>query len=142
MSKVVVVIDDDRVTEDTFIEVDKIEDAVELLLSSIDKDHSARMRAWVKGNIDLMIPYSGKQFGWDKADGKLVPNWKEQHAILMMQGLREQGWNYSRIARQLTKMGIRAANGGGWTGGSVKRIIAREIHRKIHDYEKPDWWIE
>ena len=134
------IIDDDRITDNTLIIADSIEDGAKSLLQSIGRDHSSRMRVWVKKNIDLMIPYTGKQYGWDDVDGKLVPNWEEQRVICMMKGLREQGHSYAKIARTLDDLGFTGAQGGKWQGHAVKRTINRLIHDNIDDFEKPNWW--
>ncbi len=67
------------------------------------------------------------RFGFDlAADGKtLIPNEREQEAIVLMTQLRSTGHTLRGIAAELSERGVPTKEGGPWTHTAVSRILRR-----------------
>lgn len=65
-------------------------------------------------------------YGWTLADdgNTLIENQKEQEAIRLIKELRERGYNYSAVCRELTERGYQPI-GKQWHAQSVKNILKR-----------------
>jgi site-specific DNA recombinase len=69
----------------------------------------------------------GVPFGMEiSSDGKtLVPNDKEQSAIVYAVNKRKLGWSYSHIGENLKYLGYPPRTGIGWTSQAIKRLIQK-----------------
>ena len=142
MSKKVIIlhINDAKVDLPTEIETDTIYEAAQVLLKLIGEDQQSRMKRWAEKKLKNLETYTGRQYGWESKDGKLFPNWEEQHCIAMMKALSKQGTSYNEIARILNQMGKTTVKGSQFKSCTIGRIISREIHDKIDQFDKPQGW--
>ena len=124
----------------TKIEADTIYEAAQILLKIIGEDHQSRMRRWSERKIESLETYTGRQYGWESRNGKLYPNWDEQHCIVMMKALHKQGTSYNEISRLLNKMGKTTTKGSPFRASTIGRIISRDIHDRIDQFDKPEGW--
>lgn len=60
------------------------------------------------------------------ADGLLLPIEEEQQVIATILDLREQGFGYLRIAKQLNREGVPAKKGGKWYPKTVRGVLQRQ----------------
>ena len=131
---------DTKYTLPTKIEADTIYEAAQVLLKIIGEDHKSRMKRWHDKKRENLETYTGRQYGWESEDGKMFPHWEEQHCIIMMKALSKQGTSYNEIARILNQMGKTTVKGGKFKSCTIGRIISREIHDKIDQFDKPKGW--
>tara|TARA_B100001250_G_scaffold402928_1_gene416711 strand:+ start:2817 stop:3248 length:432 start_codon:yes stop_codon:yes gene_type:complete len=124
----------------TKIEADTIYEAAQILLKIIGEDHQSRMKRWSERKMESLETYTGRQYGWESKNGKLYPNWEEQHCILMMKALHKNGTSFNEIARLLNEMGKTTTKGRPFRSSTIGRIINRDIHDKIHQFDKPKGW--
>ena len=124
----------------TKIEADTIYEAAQVLLKIIGEDHKSRMNRWHERKQENLETYTGRQYGWESKDGKMFPNWEEQHCILMMKALSKQGTSYHEIARILNQMGKTTVKGSKFKSCTIGRIVSRKIHDKIDQFDKPKGW--
>ncbi|MCA8934970.1 MAG: recombinase family protein [Planctomycetes bacterium] len=59
-------------------------------------------------------------------DGLLVPVEDEQRIVDRILGLREQGYGYLRIAKQLNRDGVPAKKGGKWYPKTIRGVLQRQ----------------
>jgi DNA invertase Pin-like site-specific DNA recombinase len=62
-------------------------------------------------------------FGWNVADGQLVPDATEQETLARARELRTSGMGYASIAKTLTAEGWRTKRGGAWAAMSVRSVL-------------------
>ena len=62
-------------------------------------------------------------YGFDAHNGKLTPNLAERVVIDKIHVLRDRGYNYSRIARELNALGYKTKTGRTWYPQTVKNVI-------------------
>lgn len=89
-------------------------------------DRTKAALAWKKSQGEKT---GGKApFGYKtQADGKtLTPDLQEQRIIRQILQFREQGMNYSRIARRLNELGHRTKTGKNWFPQTVKNVILQD----------------
>lgn len=67
-------------------------------------------------------------FGFDRQDGRLVPNPAEQGVIQDMQTQRQDGWSLRRIAEYLNAQGITTKQGRKWFAMTVKDVLDNPLH--------------
>jgi site-specific DNA recombinase len=67
--------------------------------------------------------YGNVPFGFDRDDGRLVPNDWEQAIILRMRAQRASGTSLGKIADQLNAEGVKPKRGVKWYPSSVKWVI-------------------
>jgi DNA invertase Pin-like site-specific DNA recombinase len=65
------------------------------------------------------------RFGFDLGDdGKtLIPNKREQEAIILMRELRSDGWTLREIADELDRLEIRTKDGKPWAHSSINYVL-------------------
>jgi len=124
----------------TKIEADTIYEAAQILLKLIGEDHQSRMKRWSDKKLKNLETYTGRQYGWESKDGKMIPNWDEQHCILMMKALSKHGTSYNEIARILNQMGKTTVKGSQFRSSTIGKIISRKIHDKLGQFNKPQGW--
>ena len=73
-----------------------------------------------QGRVYGQVPY-----GFRREGDCLCPDETEEEAIQLILRLREQGWNYSKIARELNGLGYRSKCNGQFYPQTVKDIIAQ-----------------
>jgi site-specific DNA recombinase len=56
--------------------------------------------------------------------GKLLANEAEQKVIQTVLDLRDKGFNYSRISRELNRLGFKTKKGNQWHPQTVKNVIS------------------
>jgi site-specific DNA recombinase len=71
-----------------------------------------------QGRIYGQVPYGFKREG-----DNLCLDEAEEEAVKLILELRNEGWNYSRIARELNGLGYKTKCGGGYFPQTVKNII-------------------
>lgn len=88
---------------------------------------SEKVSAWARHKRERGEKTGGLvPFGWDVAEGVLVPNPKEQEVVERMLHLRDQGSSYIAIAHLLMRDGVPTKRGLRWWGHKqVARIVAR-----------------
>lgn len=67
--------------------------------------------------------FSKTPYGYRREGDCLLPDEAEEAVILLILDLRAQGWNYSRIARELNALGYRTKCKGQYFPQTVKNII-------------------
>ena len=88
-----------------------------------------------------MRAFPGPIYGWDKKDGKLRPNWKEQKHIDYMRWLYYQDkWSASAIAKRLNKDKVKGKRGGKWTSATIMRTINNSFHKNRDKFDRPKTW--
>jgi site-specific DNA recombinase len=68
--------------------------------------------------------YGHVPFGFKRFKGKLLAHEAEQKIIQTVLGLRQKGFNYSRISRELNRLGIETKKGNQWFPQTVKNVVA------------------
>jgi site-specific DNA recombinase len=68
--------------------------------------------------------YGHVPFGFKKFKGKLLNHDAEQKIVHAVLGMREQGFNFSRISMELNHMGLKTKKGNRWYPQTVKNVIA------------------
>ena len=66
-------------------------------------------------------------YGYEVEGGDLVPVRAEQQGIALMAALRLDGLSYRQVAMGLHSEGLRSKRGGRWTGGTVRKVLLREL---------------
>ncbi len=86
-----------------------------------------RTREALRHKINMGECCGKVRFGFDLAsDGKtLIPNEREQEAIVLMTQLRSSGHTLRGIAAELSERGVPTKEGGPWTHTAVSRILRR-----------------
>ena len=74
-----------------------------------------------QGHVYGQVPYGFKREGEN-----LLPDEAEEEAVSLILELRGQGWNYSKIARELNRLGYRTKCNGQFFPQTVKNIITRK----------------
>ena len=82
-----------------------------------ERTKTALARKKERGEVYGEIPY-----GFDRVDGALVANKKEQVIIAMVKKLRGEGMSYQGIADHLNGRGIPTKKGFEWTRAQVNRL--------------------
>ncbi len=67
--------------------------------------------------------YGHVPFGYKRFKGKLLANEAEQEIIKTVLGLRDKGFNYSRISRKLNQQGFKTKKGNQWYPQTVKNVV-------------------
>ena len=95
--------------------------------------------AYLKDN-HLQFTYA--IYGWDvKADGRLVPNWKEQALIdYMWWQMSENGMSATSVARSMNKKKHTGKLGGKWSSSSVLRTVRNGYHTERPCFGYPKGW--
>jgi len=73
--------------------------------------------------------YGHVPFGYKKFKGKLLAHKDEQKIIKTVLDLRDKGFNYSRISRELNQQGFKTKKRNRWYPQTVKNVIA--IHASL-----------
>jgi site-specific DNA recombinase len=73
--------------------------------------------------------YGHVPFGFKKFKGKLLNHGAEQKIVQTVLGLRQKGFNFSHISRELNHMGLKTKKGNQWFPQTVKNVIA--IHEGL-----------
>ena len=73
--------------------------------------------------------YGHVPFGFKRFKGKLLNHNAEQKIVKAVLGMREKGFNFSRISRELNQMGCKTKKGSRWYPQTVKNVIA--IHGSL-----------
>ncbi len=68
--------------------------------------------------------YGHVPFGFKKFKGKLLNHDAEQKIVQTVLGMREKGFNFSRISRELNHMGFKTKKGNQWFPQTVKNVVA------------------
>lgn len=68
--------------------------------------------------------YGHVPFGYKRFKGKLLANEAEQKVIQTVLDLRDKGFNYSRISRELNRLGFKTKKGNQWHPQTVKNVIS------------------
>ena len=91
---------------------------------------------------DNHLQFTRSIYGWDaKADGSLVPNWKEQDAIdYMVWQMEGNDMSATSVARSLNKRGLKGKKGGKWQGSGVIRAAYNDFHESRNDFPLPAKW--
>ena len=91
---------------------------------------------------DNHLQFTRSIYGWDaKADGSLVPNWKEQDIIdYMAWQMQKNGMSATSVARSLNKKGLTGKLGGKWTASNVLRAVRNDYHRERDCFGYPKDW--
>ena len=91
---------------------------------------------------DNHLQFTGVIYGWDaKADGSIVPNWKEQSLIdYMAWQMRTNGMSATSVARSLNKKGLTGKLGGKWTANTVLRAVRNDYHTERTCFGYPKGW--
>jgi site-specific DNA recombinase len=87
-------------------------------------DRTKAALAWKKSQGEKtggLVP-----FGYDVEEGKLTDNPQEQRIIQRIIEFRQQGMNYSQIARRLNELGHRTKTGKNWFPQTVKNVILQD----------------
>jgi DNA invertase Pin-like site-specific DNA recombinase len=95
--------------------------------------------AYLKDN-HLQFTYA--IYGWNvKADGSIVPNWKEQALLdYMWWQMAKNGMSATSVARSLNKKGITGKLGGKWTASNVLRAVRNDYHKERTCFGYPKDW--
>jgi DNA invertase Pin-like site-specific DNA recombinase len=75
--------------------------------------------------------YSPTPLGYVRDGDDLVAVADEQATVRRIQQLHTLGWNYSRIARQLTLDRVPTKNGGTWWPATVRYILRNDLHADL-----------
>jgi hypothetical protein len=76
-----------------------------------------------------------------KADGSIVPNWKEQALLdYMWWQMAKNGMSATSVARSLNKKGITGKLGGKWTASNVLRAVRNDYHKERTCFGYPKDW--
>jgi DNA invertase Pin-like site-specific DNA recombinase len=67
--------------------------------------------------------YGHVPFGYKRFKGRLLANRAEQEIVKKVLDLRDKGLNFSRISRELNKLGLKTKKGSQWYPQTVKNII-------------------
>ncbi len=67
--------------------------------------------------------YCGSLFGYDKQDGKMIPNEPEQRIIEIIKDFNTSGLSNDKIALTLNTDGFHAKNGGKFFPSTIKNIL-------------------
>ncbi|MGD9246122.1 MAG: recombinase family protein [Desulfobacterales bacterium] len=67
--------------------------------------------------------YGHVPFGFKRFKGKLLAHENEQKIIQAVMEMRQKGFNYSRISRELNHMGLKTKKGNRWFPQTVKNVI-------------------
>ena len=91
---------------------------------------------------DNHLQFTGVIYGWDaKADGSIVPNWKEQSLIdYMAWQMRTNGMSATSVARSLNKKGLTGKLGGKWTANTVLRAVRNDYLTERTCFGYPKGW--
>ena len=91
---------------------------------------------------DNHLQFTGVIYGWDaKADGSIVPNWKEQSLIdYMAWQMRTNGMSATSVARSPNKKGLTGKLGGKWTANTVLRAVRNDYHTERTCFGYPKGW--
>ena len=91
---------------------------------------------------DNHLQFTRVIYGWDaKADGSIVPNWKEQALIdYMAWQMQKNGMSATSVARSLNKKGIVGKLGGKWTSSTVLRAVRNDYHTERTCFGYPEYW--
>ncbi len=91
---------------------------------------------------DNHLQFTGVIYGWDaKADGSIVPNWKEQsHIDYMAWQMKTNGMSATSVARSMNKKGHRGKLGGKWNSSTVLRATRNDFHMERTGFGYPKGW--
>ena len=91
---------------------------------------------------DNHLQFTHAIYGWNvKADGSIVPNWKEQALIdYMWWQMAKNGMSATSVARSLNKKGITGKLGGKWTASNVLRAVRNDYHKERTCFGYPKDW--
>ena len=91
---------------------------------------------------DNHLQFTHAIYGWNvKADGSIVPNWKEQALIdYMWWQMAKNGMSATSVARSLNKKGITGKLGGKWTASNVLRAVRNDYHKERTCFGYPKGW--
>lgn len=94
------------------------------VLNEYEKDQIAeRTRMALAYKKSQQRVYGQVPYGFRREGDCLCPDETEEQAIQLILQLREQGWNYSKIARELNGIGCRSKCNGQFYPQTVKDII-------------------
>jgi site-specific DNA recombinase len=88
---------------------------------------SERTKAVLNHKRDQGYVYGPVPFGCRRDGDVLISHEGEERTIELMLKLRAQGWNYSRIARELNDLGCKTKNAGQFFPQTVKNVIQRMV---------------
>ena len=88
---------------------------------------SERTKAVLNHKRDQGFVYGPVPFGCRRDGDVLISHKGEERTIELMLKLRAQGWNYSRIARELNDLGHRTKSVGQFYPQTVKNVIQRMV---------------
>jgi site-specific DNA recombinase len=72
-------------------------------------------------------------YGWDAVDKRLIPNPFEQTMLSLIFELRDNGYSYKRIAKELNMRGVPAKSANKqWTYSTVRLILNRQRYKLAH----------
>lgn len=112
-------------------------------LAEMESDQMGeRIRSVMSYKKDTGLVYCGNTpFGYDKVDGKLVPNESEQALIQRMRALRKKKYSYDKIAQLFNMEGIISKTGSRFHATTIRKIILNDLHSGIipsTDIPEPD----
>jgi len=89
-----------------------------------------RTQAGLQHNKAQLKQYHNKPiYGYNLANGKLVPNKEEQKVIRRIQQLHKQGLSLAKIAEKLNAQGVQTKRGGKqWYASTVHRMLNNDLH--------------
>jgi DNA invertase Pin-like site-specific DNA recombinase len=99
-------------------------------LAEMESDQMGeRIRSVMSYKKDTGLVYCGNTpFGYDKLDGKLVPNKEEQALIQRMRALRKKKYSYDKIAQLFNLEGIISKTGSRFHATTIRKIILNDLH--------------
>jgi DNA invertase Pin-like site-specific DNA recombinase len=91
---------------------------------------------------DNHLQFTRVIYGWNaKADGSIVPNWKEQELIdYMWWQMAKNGMSATSVARSMNKKGHTGKLGGKWTASNVLRAVRNDYHKERTSFGYPKGW--
>ena len=107
---------------------------------------AVRTEAGMDATRRNLKPTSHAVYGWNichtPEGGKTMrPNWREQDVLDWMASEYKKGKSsYSKLAKQLTKWGIKTKTGRDWKSSSVRRCIVTpaKYQEELHQFTRPE----